>query len=81
MAEPEVWLRGPIAGVSPFLQPVAHGLLQCREEAARIVPRHDPPWQRRPWVVTAAGRADYLGTELDCVRRDRGDPVLARRRD
>jgi uncharacterized damage-inducible protein DinB len=32
MSKPEVWLRGPIAGVPPLLQPVAHSLLQCREE-------------------------------------------------
>jgi hypothetical protein len=25
-------LRGPIAGIAPLLQPVAHSLLQCREE-------------------------------------------------
>ena len=30
--QPEVWLRGPVAGVPPLLQPVAHALLQCREE-------------------------------------------------
>jgi uncharacterized damage-inducible protein DinB len=30
--QPEVWLRGPVAGVPPLLQPVAHGLMQCREE-------------------------------------------------
>ncbi|MEQ1573295.1 MAG: DUF3565 domain-containing protein [Vicinamibacterales bacterium] len=29
--------------------------------------RHDPPWQLRPWVVTAEGRAQYIGTELGCV--------------
>jgi len=29
---PEVWLRGPIAGIPALLQPIAHGLLQCREE-------------------------------------------------
>jgi uncharacterized damage-inducible protein DinB len=29
---PEVWLRGPIAGIPALLQPVAHSLLQCREE-------------------------------------------------
>jgi uncharacterized damage-inducible protein DinB len=37
MSEPEVWLRGPIAGVPPLLQPVAHSLLQCREEIARVL--------------------------------------------
>ena len=28
----EVWLRGPVAGISPLLMPAAHCLLQCREE-------------------------------------------------
>ena len=37
MSEPEVWLRGPIAGVPPHLQPVAHSLLQCREEVAGVL--------------------------------------------
>ena len=35
---PEVWLRGPVNGVSPMLQPVAHSLLQCREEVEAHVP-------------------------------------------
>lgn len=29
---PEVWLRGPVPGVPPHLQPVAHALLQVRGE-------------------------------------------------
>ena len=32
MAKTEVWQRGPIDGVPPLLQPVAHVLLQCAEE-------------------------------------------------
>jgi hypothetical protein len=28
----EVWLRGPLPGIQPLLQPVAHALLQAREE-------------------------------------------------
>ena len=28
----EVWMRGPISGISPFLQPVAHALLQIDED-------------------------------------------------
>ena len=28
----EVWLRGPLPGVPPLLQPMAHALLQAREE-------------------------------------------------
>jgi len=30
--KPEVWLRGPLPGVPALLQPVAHALLQAREE-------------------------------------------------
>jgi uncharacterized damage-inducible protein DinB len=37
MSEREVWLRGPIPGVPPHLQPVAHSLLQCREEIAGVL--------------------------------------------
>ncbi|RYY36718.1 MAG: DinB family protein [Sphingobacteriaceae bacterium] len=33
---PEVWQRGPIVGVPPLLQPVAHALLQAAEEIEEI---------------------------------------------
>lgn len=33
--QPEVWLRGPVAGVDPLLMPAAHALLQVLEEAER----------------------------------------------
>jgi len=29
--------------------------------------RHDPPWQRRDWVLSESGRAAFLGYELGCV--------------
>lgn len=29
---PEVWLRGPLPAIPPMLQPVAHAILQAREE-------------------------------------------------
>lgn len=39
MSKPEVWLRGPVDGIPPLLQPVAHSLLQSREELeARLAP-------------------------------------------
>jgi tellurite methyltransferase len=28
--------------------------------------RHQPPFQLRPWVLTEAGRAQKIGTQLDC---------------
>jgi hypothetical protein len=30
--------------------------------------RHDPPWQLRPWVLTAEGRASFLGVVLQCTK-------------
>lgn len=35
--KPEVWLRGPLAGVPALLQPVAHALLQAREEINELM--------------------------------------------
>ena len=29
---PEAWLRGPVAGIDPYLMPAAHALVQCRED-------------------------------------------------
>lgn len=34
---PEVWLRGPIAGIQPQLQPAAHTLQQVREDLDQVV--------------------------------------------
>ena len=34
---PEVWLRGPLPAVPPLLQPVAHALLQAREEVTALL--------------------------------------------
>lgn len=28
--------------------------------------RHNPPLANRPWVLTRAGRQQFLGYELDC---------------
>lgn len=36
--------------------------------------RHNPPWVSRPWVTTGEGRAGMLGTALDCLKCDRGEP-------
>jgi uncharacterized damage-inducible protein DinB len=34
---PEAWLRGPVAGVPEPLQPIAHALLQAREETRGLL--------------------------------------------
>jgi hypothetical protein len=28
--------------------------------------RHRPPWQNRPWVLTAESRASMIDQELEC---------------
>lgn len=36
--------------------------------------RHHPPWQLRPWVVTAKGRAEHIGHLLECKKCARSEP-------
>src|SRR5262245_11673143 len=35
--QPELWLRGPIAGVDPLLMPAAHALLQTYADVEQAV--------------------------------------------
>ncbi|GAB2791082.1 putative damage-inducible protein DinB [Hymenobacter luteus] len=53
---PEVWLRGPLSGFSPLLQPLAMALLQAREELQAAL--HDFPEEllpARPAGVASVG--------------------------
>jgi uncharacterized damage-inducible protein DinB len=34
---PEYWMRGPVNGIAPLLQPIAHALLQSREEVNEML--------------------------------------------
>lgn len=36
--------------------------------------RHRPPFQNRPWVISAQGRQSRIGRLLNCVKCDRGQP-------
>lgn len=72
MSAPEVWLRGvPVDGVPALLQPVAHSLLQCREELEALLPGTAPDrlWHSRHGaasigfhVLHAIGALDRLLT-------------------
>jgi hypothetical protein len=33
----EFWMRGPVEGITPLLQPLAHALLQAREEVSGLL--------------------------------------------
>jgi uncharacterized damage-inducible protein DinB len=37
MNKPEVWLRGPVEKIPPLLQPVAHAILQAKEEVSELM--------------------------------------------
>jgi hypothetical protein len=32
--------------------------------------RHNPPWLVREWVLTRAGREDFIGRFLNCLKCD-----------
>jgi uncharacterized damage-inducible protein DinB len=56
---PEPWLRGPVEGIELWLQPVAHALVQVREDVARAVAGLD-----RETLVARPGGAASLAFHL-----------------
>ena len=63
----EVWLRGPVDGVPALLQPVAHALLQAREEVQTYVqdfPEHQL-WERPAGVASVGFHLQHLRGVLD----------------
>lgn len=64
---PEVWLRGPVANVPVLLQPVAHSLLQAREEVSEIIvdfpERH--LWDKPAGVASVGFHLQHLKGVLD----------------
>jgi hypothetical protein len=67
MSEPEVWLRGPVEDVTPMLQPVAHGLLQCRLEVRATLPSLTPSqiWARPGGAASAGYHVRHAIGSLD----------------
>lgn len=66
-ALPEVWLRGPLPDVPPLLQPVAHALLQAREEVAAALADFPESllWQRPAGVASVGFHLQHLAGVLD----------------
>jgi hypothetical protein len=66
-AEPEYWLRGPVAGIVPHLQPVAHALLQAREDIRRVTAglHTEQLWLRHGRAATAGFHLRHLAGSLD----------------
>jgi uncharacterized damage-inducible protein DinB len=65
--QPEYWLRGPVKGVAAFLQPVAHALLQAREEIKQIVDDipHDKLWMKPKNTASAGFHLRHMTGVLD----------------
>lgn len=63
----EVWLRGPLHGILPLLQPVAHALLQAREEVIELM--KDFPdeklWDKPAGVASVAFHLQHLQGVID----------------
>jgi len=65
----EVWQRGPLTDIPPLLQPVAHALLQAREELA-ILMKDFPDtllWERPAGVASPGFHLQHLSGVLDRV--------------
>jgi hypothetical protein len=75
---PEVWLRGPLPDYAPFLMPIAHALLQAREDVERVAgsaSAHEL-WQRPGGAASAGYHLRHLGGSLDRLfTYARGEPL------
>ena len=64
---PEVWLRGPLPGIPALLQPVAHALLQAREEVIALMADFPESllWDRPAGVASPGFHLQHLSGVLD----------------
>lgn len=65
--QPEAWLRGPVPGVCPWLQPAAHALIQAGEDAERVARDLTPAqlWERPGGAASAGFHLRHIAGVLD----------------
>lgn len=65
----EVWQRGPLSEISPLLQPVAHALLQAREEINEYMDEFPAKllWIRPAGMASVGFHLQHLSGVLDRV--------------
>jgi uncharacterized damage-inducible protein DinB len=65
--QPEVWLRGPLPDMPALLQPVAHALLQAREEVDAIMDGfpEERLWERPAGVASVGFHLQHLAGVID----------------
>ena len=63
----EVWLRGPLPSIPSLLQPVAHALLQAREEVQALGKDFpdDKLWERPAGMASAGFHLQHLTGVMD----------------
>jgi len=64
---PEYWLRGPLPGINSYLQPVAHALLQAREEVNELMKEFPGEllWQQPAGLASPGFHLQHLSGVLD----------------
>jgi uncharacterized damage-inducible protein DinB len=75
---PEVWLRGPVEGISPFVMPVAHALLQSREDLHEAAEDLTPAelWDRPGAAASVGFHLRHISGSVDRLfTYARGEPV------
>jgi len=78
VSQPDVWLRGPVEGIDPMLQPVAHGLLQAREDVERVAAGlNDGDLWRKPGGAASVGfhLKHLIGATDRLLTYARGEPL------
>jgi len=67
MMQPEAWLRGPLPDMPALLQPVAHALLQAREEVHAIMDSftEERLWERPAGVASVGFHLQHLAGVID----------------
>lgn len=65
--QPEVWLRGPLPGIPALLQPVAHALLQARDELNELMAGFpdDKLWDKVAGMASPGFHLQHLTGVLD----------------
>jgi len=63
----EAWLRGAIDGIDPLLMPVAHALVQVREDVDRLAREVSPAhaWQRPGGAASIGFHLRHIGGVVD----------------
>ena len=63
----EFWLRGPVPGIAPLLQPVAHALLQAEYEVDQLMVTFPDAllWERPGGVASPGFHLQHLAGILD----------------